>query len=132
MIHSIKRYVEFLVLVGLVSAVPVFANTAKSNSTAKNKTVVVDIKGKKSLPLISKAIGPSDSHKYQVSVEPGKKVFFKVRSDKPVSLKIQTSEGVKAVTNEKYFEGVLSAAGDYVIEIISNDISVYTLEISGS
>jgi hypothetical protein len=128
MIHSIKRYAAFFVLLALAGAVPVFANTVNK----KNETVVVDIQGKKSVPLISKAIGRKESHKYQISLQPGEKAVFRLRSDKGLSLKIQAANGVKEVSNERFVQGVLSVAGDYEIEVSTNNLSLYTLEISGN
>lgn len=132
MIHSIKRHIAFFVLLVLAGTVPVLANPVKGGSNNKTETFVVDIQGKKTVPVISKAVGSKENHIYQLNLQPGEKVSFTLHSDKRLSLKVRTSAGVKEVSNEKSFQGVLSAPGDYVIEISTQEISLYTLKISGN
>src|SRR5437773_1025033 len=119
MFHSVRRYITLAVLAGVLGAVPVLANP--TNTTEE---MTIDLQTSKNVPTVSRSINQSETHKYQLSLKPGEKVSFKLRADRPTDLKIVADSGVKLEQDGKFYEGTLSGAGDYEIEVSSDQVSL--------
>ena len=67
---------------------------------------------------------------YTVKVEAGKEVRLRYSGTSATTLKIQTPDGqIKSFPQDKYFDIILRAEGEYVVELESLFISQYSLKV---
>lgn len=129
MFQSVKRYVSLFILVGLISSLPIFAQsgqTAKDNGT---ETFAIDLQDNKS-NIQSRSILTSGRHVYRLSLKQGQRVEFTLRSNKAISVDIKSPSGaIKQNRDQKEYYGVITGEGEFVIEVSVGDFSFYTLEV---
>lgn len=131
MFHTIKRYVSLFIIVGLLSAVPALANTVKREKNRKSENYVIDLQGKRSAALSGRFIALNQVHTYRLNVKPGETIVLTMRSNKPGSIKVQSPSGAVTLNkSEKTHKAVLSGNGEFVIEVSSDDISFYTIDVA--
>jgi hypothetical protein len=129
MFQSVKRYVSLFILVGLISSLPVFANTAQTLKVNDTETFAIDLQGNKT-NIQSRSILTSGRHAYRLNLKQGQSVEFTLRSNKEISVNIKSPSGaIKQNRNKKEYYGVITGAGEFVIEVSAGDFSFYTLEV---
>jgi hypothetical protein len=130
MFHTIKRGISFFVLAGLISAVPVLANSAKAERTRPSENFVISLREDKNLVAETRIVNGIVGHTYRLTLKQGETISFKLNSHQRTSLKVKSPSGiVKQTINERSHEGVLSGVGEFVFEISSEDSSTYRLEV---
>jgi hypothetical protein len=130
MYHKAKRYISFFVLIGLISAIPAFANPVKAGKTRKSESFVINLQNSKNLIAESKIVSSNADHLYRLSIKQGETISFKLRSLDRTSLKVQSPSGiVKQTVDTRTHEGILTGDGEFILEISAADSSVYRLEV---
>lgn len=131
MFHTIKRYVSLFIIVGLLSAVPVLARTNNAEKNRKSDNYVIDLQGKKNVALTGKFLSIKGVHTYRMNVKQGETVILTVNSAKPSSMKVQSPSGAVTLSKgEKSHRAVLSGNGEFIVEINSDDISYYSIDVA--
>ncbi|MDQ6786870.1 MAG: hypothetical protein M3033_08690 [Acidobacteriota bacterium] len=131
MYHTIKRYVSLFVLVSLMSAISVLANPVKAEKNRKSESYVIDLQDKQSIALAGRFISINRVHSYRLNVKQGETVVLTVKSNKATSIKVQSPSGTVAEgKGERMLKAVLAGNGEFVIEINSDELSFYSIQVT--
>ena len=131
MFHKIKRSISFFALVGLVSAIPAFANPEKGEKARKSEGFSISLRDNQDLPAQKSGVVTGiANHSYRLSLKQGETISFKLNSSNRTSVKVKSPSGIiKQTVNERIHEGVLSGEGEFVFEISAAEVSTYRLEV---
>lgn len=130
MFQTIKRHVSLFILVAVASAVPVLANTEKAGKNKTTENVVINLEGNKNVALGKKIVFSKENHSYRLNLKPGERVVVTVRSNRPTSLKVQSSTGIiEHGRNATEHKATLTGAGEYDLEISTEGFSLYTIDV---
>lgn len=128
MFRTIRNYLTIISLVLVISTTSLLAAPIAFEGV-KTKTINVDTSKDHSFYNEVLANGGKDTYTLNVGVNKETRVI--VRSEKPISLKIQSPDGTfQSYAPEKYFSLELKADGDYTIDLESISVSLYTLEVT--
>lgn len=133
MFDKIKRSVSFFVLLGLISTVSVFANSANAKKTWKSKSFVISFQNDANSVSENRIVARTAGHSYRLNVKPGETIIIKLNSNKNTSLKVMSPFGIiKQSANINNHTAVLNGDGDFILEVSTGDWSAYRLEIQKS
>jgi hypothetical protein len=131
MFQTIKRHFALFILVSVVSAVPAFANSVKVGKAPKTENFVIDLQNNKRIALGEKIISRRENHLYRVNLKQGEVFVFTVRSGKATALKVKSATGVvNGGETANWHRVVLNGAGEYELEVSTEDVSLYTVDVT--
>lgn len=128
MFNKIGKYLAVLSLSLIVTGNSVLANPTTLPEKDKVETIRVD--ENKPVDFYTKILAGGDRHAYNIKVEAGKVVKLKVRANSGVGIKVQTPTGeIASYSQDKYFEVTIRTEGEYTVELESNVVSQYSLQV---
>lgn len=127
MFRKICNYAAILSLSLVFTNSAVFANYPLLNT---KKTKSVKVAENKRFSRYSTNIPNNEYHSYSVRAGSGKKSTVTIRTPLGVSVKIKTPSGeIKTYSENRFYRIELLSAGDYTIELSSNTVTSYSLEV---
>jgi len=125
MLKKICNSLAIISLAALVGINLIVADTA----AASTKNIRVDESKEFNFYNGSLLNGGKDT--YTLNVESGKEARIVIRSEKPVSLKIQSPDGsTKSYPEERSFTIEMKMAGEYTVDLEALSMCRYTFEVN--